>query len=127
VRFETTMLARVIEQVRNAARFLLARLLMARAVHTEQQQRRALFVQLQLIGRQLRNATEVLGQGWGHQVLGASYLLQGKPHRAAPYYERAIAYFEGAGIQIFAEPTRATAIATGVLSSKTEPYERLRQ
>lgn len=127
LRFEATGLARVIEQVRNAARFLLARLLMARAMHLGQQHRRWLFVQLQLIGRQLRNATEILGQGWGHQVLGASYLLRGDLGKAAPYYTRAIEHFEGAGIGIFAEPTRAAAHAMGVGSSPEDPYARLRQ
>lgn len=126
-RFETTLLARMIEQVRNASRFLLARLLIAQAMHQNRLQSPRLFIRLKLIGMQLRRSSEPLGIGWGHQVIGASYLLRGRPTQARPHYERAIAHFEDANIKIFAAPTRAAAIASGVLDASGDPFEELRQ
>lgn len=126
IRFETTLIARMIAPVRNAARFLLARMLIARAAHTRQEKSYALFAQLQAIGWRLRNGNEVLGCGWGHQILGASHLLRGNRAQARKYYQRAIDHFDQLGIGIFAEPTRAAAIACGVMPSASDPYERLR-
>lgn len=126
-KFEATLLSRVVAPVRNAARFLHARLLIARAMHTGDRDSRRLFMQLQVAGRQLRKSTEMLGQGWGHQILGASYVLAGKPEKAAPHYEKAISHFETAEIRIFAEPTRAAARALGVIPCDEDPFEVLRQ
>jgi len=127
VRFETTILARMLEQVRNAARFLLARLLMARATHEGQLQDRRLYLHLQLIARRLRRSSEPLGIGWGHQVLGASYLFQKNQRKADLHYQRAIEHFERSHIAIFGAPTRAAAIAAGVIRSDEDPYQELRQ
>lgn len=126
VRFETTLIARMIAPVRNAARFLLARMLIARAVHTRQEKSYALFMQLQTIGRRLRNGNEVLGRGWGHQILGVSHLQRGHHAQARKHYQRAIEHFDSLDIRIFAEPTRAAAIACGVMPSASDPYARLR-
>lgn len=126
-KFEATLLSRVVAPVRNAARFLHARLLIARAMHADDIDSRRLFMQLQVVGRQLRKSNEILGQGWGHQILGASYVLIGDVDKAAPHYTRAISHFENAEIRIFAEPTRAAARALGVLPCDGDPFEALRR